>query len=386
MNQGNSVRSVEDIAAHHVSETMLPQTSASTTQEKLEQEVLDLLAQELQELKGEDAFSLLLKALENVIPAITHVSLLLFPAQAGQSKKQKAFVPSADASSSKAQPAGAAGLRQRSGGAISGSGIQDALSCDEITHSWDNTCLFNISRNRRIAVQSHHPWPLMCSAAFCCAMVTRTVLHTSNYPLLGPHFMDWQHLAAEGARSVAAVPIQADDRNGSGPTSGAMIASLTIASSAIDAMPSGAVLQQFASLLATHAARLTYTTRRMEVERLVQRVVTPLAAELSVQQGRFKRVKNACGEDVLCLDETRGLRVPRAASTTKDGSSATGAQPRDDGGTQATLHMGGAVRMMGVRIQEQLLGELGEPTQQVDNPPPATKRGRAPVWLLSVSK
>lgn len=51
----------------------------------------------------------------------------------------------------------------------------------------------------------------------------------------------------------------------------------------------------------------------------------------------------------------------------------------DDAGTQATLQKGGAVRMMGVRIQEQLLGDLGETAQHMDNPPPATKRGRAPV-------
>lgn len=129
--------------------------------------------------------------------------------------------------------------------------------------------------------------------------------------------MDWQHLAAEGARSVAAVPMSASENAESGLEQEPPIAALTIASSALDAMPSDELLRKLVAMVAPHAHRLGYTTRRMEVERLVQRVVTPLAAELSVQQGRFKRVKNACGEDVLCLDETRGLRGPRVRMSAK---------------------------------------------------------------------
>lgn len=129
--------------------------------------------------------------------------------------------------------------------------------------------------------------------------------------------MDWQHLAAEGARSVVAVPISASDTTGDSSSNNGVIAALTIASSAIDVIPADDTLQRFAALVATHVQHLTYTTRRMEVERIVQRVITPLAAELSVQQGRFKRVKNACGEDVLCLDETRGLRASRVGAAAK---------------------------------------------------------------------
>lgn len=63
----------------------------------------------------------------------------------------------------------------------------------------------------------------------------------------------------------------------------------------------------------------------------------------------------------------------------QDSGPSAGGKDGDDAGTHATLQKGGAVRMMGVRIQEQLLGELAETTQRMDNPPPATKRGRAPV-------
>jgi hypothetical protein len=104
---------------------------------------------------------------------------------------------------------------------------------------------------------------------------------------------------------LAAVPILSQ---------GAPVAALTISSAARGALPCDDTLALLAALITPHVQRLKYTSRHMEVERLVQRILTPLAAELSVQQGRFKRVKNACGEDVLCLDESRGLRAAHAAA------------------------------------------------------------------------
>lgn len=56
---------------------MLPQTSAPKSREQMEQDAIAKLAQELQEAKGADVYSLLIKALESVIPAITHVQCVL---------------------------------------------------------------------------------------------------------------------------------------------------------------------------------------------------------------------------------------------------------------------------------------------------------------------
>lgn len=56
---------------------MLPQPPTSPTREEWEQQVIEVLAQELRDLKGVDAFSLLVKALENFIPAITHVQCVV---------------------------------------------------------------------------------------------------------------------------------------------------------------------------------------------------------------------------------------------------------------------------------------------------------------------
>ena len=105
---------------------------------------------------------------------------------------------------------------------------------------------------------------------------------------------------------MAAVPIL---------NQGSPVAALTVSSAAPSALPCDDTLNLLAALVAPHVQRLKYTNRHMEVERLVQRILTPLAAELSVQQGRFKRGKNACGEDVLCLDESRGLRGAQASTT-----------------------------------------------------------------------
>lgn len=112
-------------------------------------------------------------------------SLLLFPPRNNSSSRQKAPGTAADCAHGKATQASPnSGVRQRSGGAANGNNVQDPPGCDDVTYSWENTCLFQVSETRQIAVHSHHPWPLMCSASFCCAMVTRCVLRTSNYPLL----------------------------------------------------------------------------------------------------------------------------------------------------------------------------------------------------------
>ena len=129
----------------------------------------------------------------------------------------------------------------------------------------------------------------------------------SDSHLQGPHFVDWQAHAASGARSMAAIPIFCCK---------VPVAVLNLASLQPDAFVSESAAPLLAAMLAPHVASLRYSTRRSELTALVQHVLTPLAAELSVQQGRFKRVKNSRGEEVLCLDESRGLdgsRLPARA-------------------------------------------------------------------------
>lgn len=89
----------------------------------------------------------------------------------------------------------------------------------------------------------------------------------------------------------------------------APVATLTLAAAGHAAFAHEDTALLLAALVAPHARGLAYETRRGEMSRLVQHVLMPLAAELSVRQGRFKRVQNACGEALLCLDETRGLRA-----------------------------------------------------------------------------
>jgi hypothetical protein len=70
-----------------------------------------------------------------------------------------------------------------------GAGNSTGGDAGNITYTWENTCVFKISKDSKLAVEPDHPWPLICSAAFCCAMVTRCVLRTSNYSLLVRHFL-----------------------------------------------------------------------------------------------------------------------------------------------------------------------------------------------------
>lgn len=149
---------------------------------------------------------------------------------------------------------------------------------------------------------------------YCCRRpgLCHQIVSTEFCDVQGPHFVDWQHFAAKGACSMAAVPILAH---------GVPVAALTISSATQSALPCDDTLNLLAALITPHVQRLKFTSRHMEVERLVQRILTPLAAELSVQQGRFKRVKNASGEDVLCLDESRGLRGAPVPSASLSGSS-----------------------------------------------------------------
>lgn len=92
------------------------------------------------------------------------------------------------------------------------------------------------------------------------------------------------------------------------------VAVLTLASSQACAFANEGTSVLLAAVLAPYVQTLQYETTRSEMNRVVQQILMPLAAELSVQQGRFKRIKNTCGEEVLCLDESRGLNGSKLAS------------------------------------------------------------------------
>jgi hypothetical protein len=92
------------------------------------------------------------------------------------------------------------------------------------------------------------------------------------------------------------------------------VAVLTLASSQTCAFANEGTLVLLAAMLAPYVQTLQYESLRSEMNKVVQQVLMPLAAELSVQQGRFKRIKNACGEEILCLDESCGLNGSKLAS------------------------------------------------------------------------
>ena len=103
---------------------------------------------------------------------------------------------------------------------------------------------------------------------------------------------------------MAAVPIICAKR---------CVAVLTLASTQRNAFAAEQSAALLAALLAPHAAALQSSSPRTEAAHLVRNVLAPLAAELSVQQGRFQRVRSASGEDMLCLNESRGLSAAPSA-------------------------------------------------------------------------
>lgn len=161
-----------------------------------------------------EAFTALLSALEDIIPMLVHVQCALsamtchFAPPRGILQQHRVVAAGEHGTNSlflvcrlllfppspTPKPTASSGERvqseistSRAGAGNSTATTKPSISTDQssdITYTWENTCVFNISKNNKLAVEPDHPWPLIGSAAFCCAMVTRSVLRTSNYNLL----------------------------------------------------------------------------------------------------------------------------------------------------------------------------------------------------------
>ena len=70
------------------------------------------------------------------------------------------------------------------------------------------------------------------------------------------------------------------------------VAVLTMASKVAAAFESDDTMVLLSALLSPYVQNMNFTTRRSEMERLVHNVLTPLAAELSIKQGRYAALTN----------------------------------------------------------------------------------------------
>ena len=87
----------------------------------------------------------------------------------------------------------------------------------------------------------------------------------SQHALQGPHFVDWQALSKRGARSIISVPVYCCK---------APVAVLTLASAQPHVFLNEAVCVLLAAMLAPYAQTLRHETKRSEIDRVVQQVLT----------------------------------------------------------------------------------------------------------------
>eukprot|EP01025_Chloroclados_australasicus_P023062 TRINITY_DN23537_c0_g3_i1.p1 TRINITY_DN23537_c0_g3~~TRINITY_DN23537_c0_g3_i1.p1 ORF type:complete len:644 (-),score=74.39 TRINITY_DN23537_c0_g3_i1:180-2111(-) len=176
-------------------------------------------------------------------------------------------------------------------------------------YDWSNSCIYTLSSERGPLIQSQPEWPMTCSSSYYAVKVANDLIITQDYSSKGPHFMDWAHIKSnEGGVSMATIPITFWEYP---------IAVLRLGSKCEGAFDDEEGLRMLVAVLAPYVHYLDYSTCQKEMERLVNDILTPLAAELSIQQGRFKRLPNLSGDDILCLESEQNSKVKMFMATSK---------------------------------------------------------------------
>eukprot|EP00878_Enallax_costatus_P017333 GHUV01018204.1.p1 GENE.GHUV01018204.1~~GHUV01018204.1.p1 ORF type:complete len:568 (+),score=175.64 GHUV01018204.1:651-2354(+) len=140
---------------------------------------------------------------------------------------------------------------------------------------WSNCCVYNLYPDRGAVVQPPPFWPVTCTASCYAAVSARCVVAAGDYTVNGPHFLDWKCLAERGCRSMAAVPMFSCSRP---------VAVLCLASDQANAFADTSSLELLGGVLAPYCSKLEYTTRRADMQRLVNEIITPIAAQLAQQK------------------------------------------------------------------------------------------------------
>lgn len=177
---------------------------------------------------------------------------------------------------------------------------------------WSNCCVFALLPRRGAVVQPPPPWPAACTATVHAVSLGRPVCSAPDFVARGPHFVDFMALHERGAASMAAVPVSASP--GGPPLAVLSLSSsrphafLQAAPAACDtSSPSNSVgvcaegadghgapgsaaplslvsevaLCGLASVLAPYTQLLEYSSRRAEMQRLVNQMITPVAQQLT---------------------------------------------------------------------------------------------------------
>ncbi|KAF6257539.1 hypothetical protein COO60DRAFT_1523258 [Scenedesmus sp. NREL 46B-D3] len=266
-------------------------------------EVNQLLVQLPQAKDATETFSLFASSVQHIFEGLQHLSILLLPCDPAASGSSTAAAAGSSASAKAAS--GRAGTKQAQaacGGSKQGGGVHAQAGEEQQAFNsrlqafragcgldWSNCCVFRLYPGRGPVVQPHPSWPVACTATCYAA-----------------------GLAEKGCVSMAAVPMFSCNRP---------VAVLCLASDQLDAFADVDTLKLLGGVLAPYCSMLEFTTRRMEMQRLVNEIITPIAAQLAQQKhGQLARL--GC----------TGISVAVGGHGRSSGSSRTGAaQAAGDG-------------------------------------------------------
>lgn len=168
------------------------------------------------------------------------------------------------------------------------------------------------------------------------------MLVTGDYAAQGPHFLDWKSLHEKGCVSMVAIPMFSCN---------VPVGVLCLASSKHDAFANTDRVRMLAGVLAPYIALLEYTTRRMEMQRLVNDIITPIAAQLA-QQKHSQLARVGC-----TVEETANHGAAGAAGGGKPGEPGAGKQQHLD--TQQYHSVAKSHHMQSVRCLQCKLSAKG---------------------------
>ncbi|GMH44980.1 hypothetical protein BSKO_12937 [Bryopsis sp. KO-2023] len=262
----------------------------STTETYLEvSEVVELKKQLTHARNASERFGVFLEQVERLFPFLIHASIFLLPKDfKSHSNHQHSFTFASGKNGGAAAGAGAGGAQKNAPKlpmSASFAGPDDAIrqfvekvlafrSSNNL--DWNNCCVFNLYKGRGPVVQSPPQWPVSCVAAYHAGVVVSDIVSTGDYAKQGPHFLDWKALHEKGGQSMIAVPMFSNKQ---------VIAVLSLASSVANAFERKGVVSLLGATLAPYAEMLKYTTRRMEMQKIVNDIITPLEPHLKQKRG-----------------------------------------------------------------------------------------------------
>lgn len=176
---------------------------------------------------------------------------------------------------------------------------------------WNNCCVFHINKARGPIVQQPPSWPLSCTATFHAAAVAEDLVCSADYLKQGPHFLDWKALHEKGANSMVAMPMFSCNQP---------IAVLCLASSEPNAFANVELVRMLASVLSPYVPLLEYTTRRMEMQRLVNEIIMPIAAQLAQQKSQLARLGCSIEEDTSSAAATAAAAAAGGEDRPRNGA------------------------------------------------------------------